>query len=870
MKPVLFLTVCILTLNLTATGQASETDSSISIQVDSYLVAGPIPVPFPVLHEVRSPQITAASLLQYDYIPMEKIKPVESEILQSAPTLRVVWTRTDIDTEGHINLEYPDADIPQIYYTAFYINANRWINGTLTVHSCQLMQIFLDGSLVASKSTSDKPDESGECTAGQTAKEIELATGKHLILIKTLRDPDSNAVWSLDASLTITPPYGRQDIDFSTSPDRFIDMTNVLDDPRVGNASISPEGDLAAVTITRTLPPTDNSETWIEIYRTSDGLPYRTFRGGTNISNFAWSPDGSSYSYVQRDGGKATLWIVSRTDGRQYALLENISDFSSYQWSPTGSFIVYGITEREDPDKSGVRRITGLTDRWPWWRHKTYMHIVYVPSGTRYRLTAGELSTSLHSISPDGSKVIFSRTQYDPIERPYTRTEFYILDLGTMQADSLHSGGWTSTAQWAPDGTRILFTGGPSLFGQKGVNLPEGQVPNEYDTQAYIYDLNTGETEPITRTFNPSISSAEWSRTENAIYFSAADRSLERLYRYDLRTKRFDAIDLGIEILGSISIAMGQPVAAYTGENATEPPKFFYIDLSRKGYRLLTDPNRETYRHIRTGELREWRFTNERGVEIDGMIFYPPDFDPEKKYPLIVYYYGGTTPVNRQFEGRYPKNQWAAHGYIVYVLQPSGAIGYGQEFSSLHVNDWGIIVADEIIDGTTQFLEAHPYVDRERIAGIGASFGGFMTMLLCTRTDIFATAVSHAGISSIASYWGQGYWGYQYNAVAAANSFPWNRPDIYIEQSPLYYADRITTPLLLLHGKSDTNVPAGESMQLYTALKLLGRTVEYVEVEEQDHHILNYNKRIIWGNTILAWFDKWLKDQPEWWEHMYK
>ena len=144
-----------------------------------------------------------------------------------------------------------------------------------------------------------------------------------------------------------------------------------------------------------------------------------------------------------------------------------------------------------------------------------------------------------------------------------------------------------------------------------------------------------------------------------------------------------------------------------------------------------------------------------------------------------------------------------------------------------------------------------------------------MTMLLQTRTDIFSAAVAHAGISSISSYWGEGYWGYLYSAVASANSFPWNNKKLYIEQSPLFYADKINTPLLLLHGSSDKNVPPGESRQLYTALKLLGKEAELIEIKGQDHHILDYKKRIKWQKTIFAWFDRWLKDLPEWWENLY-
>ena len=144
-----------------------------------------------------------------------------------------------------------------------------------------------------------------------------------------------------------------------------------------------------------------------------------------------------------------------------------------------------------------------------------------------------------------------------------------------------------------------------------------------------------------------------------------------------------------------------------------------------------------------------------------------------------------------------------------------------------------------------------------------------MTQYLQTRTDIFAAAVSHAGISNIASYWGEGYWGWGYCGVASADSYPWNDPKQFTEQSPLFSADKINTPLLLLHGTVDTNVPIGESIQMYNALKMLGKEVELITVEGENHAIYQYQKRISWNKTIYAWFDKWLKDQPQWWETLY-
>ncbi|MDE6023588.1 MAG: prolyl oligopeptidase family serine peptidase [Muribaculaceae bacterium] len=144
-----------------------------------------------------------------------------------------------------------------------------------------------------------------------------------------------------------------------------------------------------------------------------------------------------------------------------------------------------------------------------------------------------------------------------------------------------------------------------------------------------------------------------------------------------------------------------------------------------------------------------------------------------------------------------------------------------------------------------------------------------MTQYLQTKTDLFAAAVSHAGISDVTSYWGEGNWGYSYNTTAAPESYPWNNPELFTKHGSLFNADKIHTPLLLLHGNADDNVPIGESIQLFNALRILGRDVEFIEVDGENHHILHHDKRKLWHGAQMAWFAKYLQDAPQWWDEVY-
>ena len=378
-----------------------------------------------------------------------------------------------------------------------------------------------------------------------------------------------------------------------------------------------------------------------------------------------------------------------------------------------------------------------------------------------------------------------------------------------------------------------------------------------------------GEATPITIDLVPDAGWVEWSPADGKIYARTTDTQYSNIYRYDPKKKSWEKLDTGMEYTNQIALPHKGSIAVARGTSSTTPNRLYAVDLKKNKPWLILDPGVENYRDIVLGKVENWKTTLENGMELDGFVYYPPGFDKSRKYPLIVYYYGGTSPVTRDFGGRYPKNIWAGQDYIVYVPEPSGATGYGQEFAARHVNDWGILTAGEVIEGTKAFLAAHDFADPGKVGCMGASYGGFLTEYIITQTDIFAAAVSHAGISDISSYWGEGMWGYAYGARALANSFPWKDRELFIEQSPIFHADKINTPLLLVHGDSDINVPKGESDQLFTALKMLGREVEYVQIVGQDHHIVDHGQRIVWNDTILSFLAKYLKDRPGWWDEMY-
>ncbi len=852
-----------------------ESDSAMkkeTICINQWYLSDRLLVNLPYLPDHKEKGFTLKDLLDFELIEIEKLVPSEKKSIEWFDNQKVTWKTSNLANSDSLVITPLAADTtrPQIAYLSVNLRTSRWAKIQLKIKSHQLLKVYLDGE---SKITKDKAEKASKGEnpkkPGEISSELKLETGSHQLLIKTIYDPASKSPWSIQAKLELPKNVTKTDLEVTLAPERVFSLNDLLDGPKINSAAISPNGELVAIWLSQSKPPKDESESWLEIRKGEDGSLVQTFRGGMRVAGFQWAPVGKKFTCVSTADGESTLWIVDLEQGTTIPLLKQIKDFGSHTWAPDGRYILYSVNEKPEADKRGVKQLQGLTDRWSYGRNRSFLYQVTLPDGVKRRLTAGDLSTNLTTIHPNGSAFLFTRTVEDYQNRPYSKTELYHFDLNKFEVKQIWSGFFLDQVIWSPDGQRFLVLAGPSTFGKLGVNVPKGMIPNDYDTQAYLFDTELKNGEAISRNFDPAINTAIWSQYDGQIYFNTTDREYHRLYQYNLTTKSFTLINTKVDVVNSYDIARTSPRMVFSGQGAYQPEAVYRLDLQRKEQHPLFDLDQLVLKSIKIGSIESWQFTNQRQVKIDGRIYYPPDFDSQKKYPCIVYYYGGTSPVTRNFGGRYPMEYYTAQGYVVYVLQPSGAIGFGQAFSALHVNDWGKIVADEIIDGVKQFLKAHPFVDAKRVGCMGASFGGFMTQLLLTRTDIFAAAVSHAGISALSSYWGEGYWGYTYSAVATANSFPWNRKDIYVNQSPLFAADKIVTPLLLTHGASDTNVPPGESEQMYVALKLLGKTVEYLKFDGQNHFIADYGKRKLWTKSIIGWFDKWLKDQPQFWEELY-
>lgn len=589
--------------------------------------------------------------------------------------------------------------------------------------------------------------------------------------------------------------------------------------------------------------------------------------------DFSWLPTGEDRGYFTRQGNEQIELVLFDPIKQTAEVVARYLPDTHVRMSPKGDYLIINKKEAADPVfRNGMKYVVDPEDREANWRDANSLLKYDLNTGIITRLTFGDKALSLHDISPDGKKLLLTQSYTYPKQRPFTFTAAYLMDVQTQRLDTLVVGeGQLSSLYFAPDG-QILAIGTPESFERIGSTLPKEQVPNNFEYELFLLSPDGKRVEPLTKDFDPSVSNVQVHAASNKVYFTAYDKFLRSLYTLDLKTKKIKQVPLNVDVVLNFDIAQNSNRIVYSGHWNVGARNLYTADLaqSKPKHKQIGDTDIATHlRGVQTHTWKPFNFVSERGDTIFGNYLLPYDFDPAKKYPTLVYYYGGVMPVSRHFESAYPFQAWAGQGYVVYVLQPSGAVGFGQKFAAKHVNTWGEGSANDIMEGTQQFAAQHSFVDASKIGCLGASYGGFMTQYLVANSKLYAAAISHAGISNIASYWGAGTWGYSYSGVAAADSYPWNNPELYTKHSPLFNADKITTPLLLLHGNVDNNVPPAESMQMYTALRLLGREVALVEFDGENHHINDFAKRTAWQTSIFAWFAKYLKGQPQWWESLY-
>ena len=605
-----------------------------------------------------------------------------------------------VDTAGYLTLDKADKN-SKIYVLKTQIRAERFLKGKLKVTSPVRWEVFIDE---VSKQTKDAAEDS---ISSASSRDIALTLEPerdYEITIKLLSTAEDKAAPTLKCEFIKDNKF--KDIACTLDPNakKRFSLDNTVYGNRVISVAISPSGKYLLTRYWNN-HAAKRSRTYCQLTELKTGkVLLDNARDGMR-----WMPKSDKLYYtVTALSGNDVITLDPATLNEE-TLLKGIPE-QSFTWSPNEDFLIYYPREEGEKEQGALRRIVSPADRIPNTRGRSFLAKYNIANGVSERLTYGNHSTYLQDISPDGKFMIYSTSKENITQRPFSLSSLYLVDLETLKVDTLfHDERFLGGASYSPDGKQLLLTASPEAFGGIGKNCGNHPIANDFDTQAFIIDLATRKIQPITKDFNPTVSPLQWNRGDGCIYFNTDDGDCKNIYRYSPKNNSFEKLNLETDVTSAFTLSEYNPgIAAYIGQSDHNTGVAYLYDMKKKTSRLLADPLKPILDQIELGKTEPWNFTASDGTVITGKMCLPPNFDPNKKYPMLVYYYGGTTPTTRGISNPYCAQLFASRDYVVYVIQPSGTIGFGQEFSARHVNAWGKRTADDIIEGTKQFCKEHP------------------------------------------------------------------------------------------------------------------------------------------------------------------
>jgi len=617
---------------------------------------------------------------------------------------------------------------------------------------------------------------------------------------------------------------------------------DVLGLERVGSPRISPDGRSIAYSV-RTVDWEDNrydSEVWLvrdgdepfQLTRTKDG----------SSSGHAWSPDGHWLAFVADRGEKRQIYLISPRGGDARQLTEVEEGVEGLDWSPDGSRIAFTASDEESEEMKAREKEYGAYAVEDADFRMSHLWVVDIDGEAEpQRLTEGDFTIGSFSWSPDGGRIAFSH-QPTPQAESSGRSDISVVDVESKEITALvEVPGGDYGPIWSPDGDWILFSTmlQDSAFYR---NRPLARIPSD-----------GGDIEVLTEGFDENASAFEWN--EDGIWFIASERTQRHIYKLDPESQRVHQESESPEMIWSADISADGETMVFYGEMPGSLAEVYRTSVRRFRPEQVTRMTEQVGEWpLGTREVIEW--TSEDGSAIEGVLFKPADYDPGRRYPLLVVIHGGPTGTSRPVLVSayvYPITQWLAKGAVVLMPNYRGSAGYGEDFRSLNVRNLGVGDAWDVLSGVEYLVEAG-IADPDRMGAMGWSQGGYISEFLTTTSDVFQAISVGAGISNWMTY----YVNTDIHRFTRTylKGTPWDDPDVYAKTSPMTYINDARTPTLIQHGEFDRRVPIPNAYELYQGLQDVGVETKLIVYKGFGHVISKPKEQLAatWHNW--QWFGR--------------
>jgi dipeptidyl aminopeptidase/acylaminoacyl peptidase len=375
-----------------------------------------------------------------------------------------------------------------------------------------------------------------------------------------------------------------------------------------------------------------------------------------------------------------------------------------------------------------------------------------------------------------------------------------------------------------------------------------------------LYERASGRSENLSEGFDRSAHELAWSPDSKTIYFLAEDQTLQPIYAMAAKMGAEPKKIVADGFQPSFSLSGDGKTLAFTRSSLNKPAEIFAAGSDGSGVRQLTHQNEATLANLDMNAPETFWFEGAEGTRVQAMLLRPPKFDASKKYPLLVLLHGGPqTMWGNSWGYRWNPQVFAAPGYVALMINRRGSTGYGQKFTDEITNDWGGKAYVDVMKGVDYTLANYKFVDAERMAAAGGSYGGYMADWIATHTGRFKAIISHASVyDKVSMYATEELWFEEHDMQGT----PWSNPESYRKWAPVNYAGELgkfKTPTLVITGELDYRVPYTQSLEFFNALQRQEVPSKLVVFPDEGHWISKPQNAKFWYGTFLDWLARWLK-----------
>jgi dipeptidyl aminopeptidase/acylaminoacyl peptidase len=677
----------------------------------------------------------------------------------------------------------------------------------------------------------------------------------------------------------------------------------LLDLARIGDAAISPDGSQIAYLTTSVDLEEDSSTVslWIQPLLTETGQtqavgfgtplipnqPKALLEGIKGLNSLSWirRPEGDRLLYIAPGEGeeaKPQAWLMNPADPQSAKQITSLEQgIANLKPSPAGNAIAFSVNIKLDPTvnevypdlpKADARIIDSLMYRhWNAWHDFTYSHLhVAELSAEGVAGEAIDLMPNLRfhcpmppfggseqfDFSPDGSEIAFTMKQ-DPNPAESTDSGVYLVSSkgGEPRHITAMMPGYDMEPRYSPDGKLIAF----HSMERAGFEADRNRI--------MVYDRSSGQTREVTVGLDQTTHGATWSPDGSQLFFTSETRGTKQLFRINLDGTGLSQISSGNFDFAGVRLTEDGRRMLLKQQNMLRPTELALIDVSTGQIATITDINGAIYADLELPKVEQRYVTATDGKKIHCWVVLPPDFDSNESqtWPMLTYCQGGPQgQIGQWFSYRWNFHLMAANGYVVLAPNRRGLPGFGRQWNDQISGDWGGQAMQDLLSATDAMLE-NPRIDRERVAAVGASFGGYTVFwMMGNAQDRFCAMIAHCGVFNLESMYGSTEELFFVNWDLGGPY--WTSQGIqhrYDQFSPHRYVGNWKTPLLVIHGEKDFRVPITQGMEAFTAAQVQRVPSRFLYFPEEGHWVLKPQNSVVWTRVFFEWLDRFCKPSDQ-------